>query len=183
MTLTNREISDTLSRYLADHPAEHDSLTPLLSSLAADAEVTSRQTVPGHVTCSAAVINNTGQVLMIRHNALNRWLLPGGHLDPADHCLLAAAQRELAEETGISIHRPVSAPELGDLPLDIDLHRIPANQAKGEAAHWHADLRFAFFVTDPAVLLQLEEVSDYIWRPPSSLHTTRLAAKVARLAA
>lgn len=84
MTVTNREISHTLSRYLASHPGEHESVAPLLSSLADDAEVTSRLTVPGHVTCGAAVINDTGRVLMIHHNALDRWLLPGGHLDPAD---------------------------------------------------------------------------------------------------
>ncbi|WP_406403626.1 NUDIX domain-containing protein [Streptomyces sp. NBC_00879] len=43
----------------------------------------------------------TGRVLHIKHRALNRWLLPGGHLEPDDTSLLAAAQRELTEETGI----------------------------------------------------------------------------------
>ena len=84
MTITNRDISDTLSRYLASHPGEHDSLAPLLSSLAAGTEVTTRSATPGHVTCGAAVINTAGKILMIHHNALDRWLLPGGHLDPAD---------------------------------------------------------------------------------------------------
>jgi 8-oxo-dGTP pyrophosphatase MutT (NUDIX family) len=183
MTVTNRDISDTLSRYLACHPGEHDSLAPLLSGLAAGTEVTNRSATPGHVTCGAAVINAVGKILMIHHKALDRWLLPGGHLDAADPGLRAAALRELTEETAVSWRQAVSPPGLDHVPLDIDLHQIPANPAKGEPAHWHADFRFAFLVTDPAVFLQLEEVSAYAWRPPSSLQTERLAAKVTCLAA
>ncbi len=179
--VTDREISRTLSRYLARHPGENDSLAELMSSLANDAEITSRRTAPGHVTCSVAVIDSTGRVLMIHHNVLDRWLLPGGHLDPADQDLLAGAQRELVEETGISWQQAVSAPGFDHQPFDIDLHRIPANPAKDEPAHWHADFRFAFFASDPPVLLQLEEVSGYVWQRWSSLHPSRLAAKIARL--
>jgi 8-oxo-dGTP pyrophosphatase MutT (NUDIX family) len=183
MTITNRAISDTLSRYLASYPGEQETLAPLLSSLAVGTEVTTRSAAPGHVTCGAVVINASGKVLMIHHNALDRWLLPGGHVDPSDPGLLAAALRELAEETGVSWQQAVSPPGLDRVPLDIDLHEIPANQAKGEPAHWHADFRFAFHVTDPAVNLQLEEVSAHAWRPPSALQTERLAAKIARLVA
>jgi 8-oxo-dGTP pyrophosphatase MutT (NUDIX family) len=183
MTVTSREISHTLSRYLASHPDEHQSVAPLLSGLADGADVTSRSTVPGHVTCGAAVINDIGKVLVIHHKALQRWLLPGGHLDPGDPGLVAAALRELAEETGIPSQQAVSPLDLDRIPLDIDIHHIPANSAKGEPAHWHADFRFAFWVTDPGIQLQIEEVSAYAWQQPSSLQTTRLAAKIARLAA
>src|ERR1035437_2938843 len=102
MTITNRDIPAPPSRYLASRPAEQHSLAPLLSSLAAGTEVTTRSATPGHVTWGAAVINTAGKILMIHHNALDRWLLPGGHLDPADPGLLAAALRELAEETAVS---------------------------------------------------------------------------------
>lgn len=182
MTVTNREISATLSRYLVAHPGERGALAPLLSCLTANADVSSRQTVPGHVTCSAAVISEAGRVLVIRHNFLDRWLLPGGHIDPVDAGLLAAAQRELAEETGLRGPRAVVAPELEQLPIDIDVHQIPANPAKGEPAHWHADFRYAFHAAEPAVHLQLDEVSGYAWRLPSSLHPASLAAKLSRFA-
>ncbi|MEU8404124.1 NUDIX domain-containing protein [Nonomuraea sp. NPDC048892] len=36
---------------------------------------------------------------MIHHRALDRWLLPGGHVEPDDHSLYGAALRELEEET------------------------------------------------------------------------------------
>jgi 8-oxo-dGTP pyrophosphatase MutT (NUDIX family) len=175
-TITNREISCTVGGYLAVNDAERDHLVPLLSSLANDGRLTSRATVPGHVTCSAAVLNGDGCVLMIRHVALDRWLLPGGHLDPADLELPAGARRELAEETGIR------AREVSELPIDIDVHQIPASPIKGEPPHWHADFRYTFFVTDPAVVLQAEEVSSHAWKPSSALPTVRLADKVARLA-
>jgi 8-oxo-dGTP pyrophosphatase MutT (NUDIX family) len=183
MTVTNRDVSHTLSRYLACHPTEHRRLAPLVSCLADGAEVTSRSTVPGHVTCGAGVINQAGKVLMIRHKALDRWLLPGGHIDPTDPGLPDAARRELAEETGIGWQQATSAPGFDRIPLDIDLHLVPANPAKGEPSHWHADFRYVFLVSDPAVVLRLEEVSDYAWLPPSSLQTARLAAKVGRLTA
>ncbi len=182
MTISSREISRATRRYLNNHRDERDNLAPLLSCLADDAEITSRRATPGHVTCSAAVINAAGQVLVIHHNVLGRWLLSGGHLEPPDTGLLAAARRELAEETGITRQLAISPPELDGLPFDIDLHHIPASQPKGEPAHWHTDFRFAFFVENPSVLMQLEEVSAFAWHLPSSLHTSRLASKITRLA-
>jgi ADP-ribose pyrophosphatase YjhB (NUDIX family) len=107
----------------------------------------------------------------------------GGHIDPTDPGLPDAARRELAEETGIGWQQATSAPGFDRIPLDIDLHLVPANPAKGEPSHWHADFRYVFLVSDPAVVLRLEEVSDYAWLPPSSLQTARLAAKVGRLTA
>jgi 8-oxo-dGTP pyrophosphatase MutT (NUDIX family) len=174
--ITNREISRTVGDYLAVNHAERDQLAPLLSSLANYGKLTSRATLPGHVTCSAAVLNDDGRVLMIRHVALDRWLLPGGHVDPADLELPAAARRELAEETGIR------AREVSELPIDIDVHQIPTSPVKGEPPHWHADFRYAFLVTDPVVVLQAEEVSSHAWKPSSALPTARLAGKVALLA-
>src|ERR1019366_2980820 len=91
---------------------------------------------------------------------------PGGHLDPADPGLLAAALRELAEETCISWQQAASPPGL-DASRSTSTCTTTLPTRPKEPAHWHADFRFAFFVTDPAVLLQLEEVSGYAWLTPS----------------
>ncbi len=183
MTVTRGEIADTLSRYLIRHPDERPDLEPLLQALAADTDLAARATVPGHVTCGAAAIDPEGRLLMVHHKTLQRWLLPGGHLEPGDTTLPTAARRELDEETGVPCREIVSPPGMDIVPVDIDLHSIPADPAKGEPAHWHADFRYAFWVSSYAVRLQLDEVTDYGWRPLADLRAARLATKIARLAA
>jgi hypothetical protein len=66
-------------------------------------------------------------------------------------------------------------------PIDIDIHAIPANAAKGEPEHWHADFRWVFRVEAPSVVLQAEEVEGYAWRPMADAPTTKLAKKIAYL--
>jgi 8-oxo-dGTP pyrophosphatase MutT (NUDIX family) len=92
---------------------------------------------PGHVTASAFVVDRArAEVLLILHGKLERWLQPGGHVDPADRSVLAAAQREVLEETGLRV--AADGCEL----LDVDVHEIPAR--KDQPAHEHFDVRFAF---------------------------------------
>ena len=57
---------------------------------------------PGHFTVSALVLPPDGSsLLMIFHTKLGRWLQPGGHVEPSDADLQAAARREVVEETGL----------------------------------------------------------------------------------
>lgn len=95
---------------------------------------------PGHFTASGFVLSPDGQsVLLILHRKLNRWLQPGGHVDPQDADLFAAACREVREEVGIGEVSP-ALPE--DFPgvFDVDIHPIPARKA--QPAHEHFDVRF-----------------------------------------
>ncbi len=90
---------------------------------------------PGHFTASAFVLSADGQsLLLILHGKLNRWLQPGGHVEPGDVDVLAAALREVAEETDIT-----DAEVVGAGLLDVDIHVIPA--MKGNPAHKHFDVR------------------------------------------
>ena len=94
--------------------------------------------VPGHFTASAFVISPDGSsLLLILHSKLHMWLQPGGHIDPTDDDVIAAARREVAEETGVTDVDVVSGAAL----LDVDVHPIPANPRKGEPAHEHFDVR------------------------------------------
>jgi 8-oxo-dGTP pyrophosphatase MutT (NUDIX family) len=93
---------------------------------------------PGHFTASAFVLSpSRDALLLIFHGKLLRWLQPGGHIEPGDADVLAAARREVHEEVGIT-----------DLtleqttPFDLDVHAIPATSR--EPAHAHFDLRFLF---------------------------------------
>ncbi len=46
------------------------------------------------------VYRPTGEMLLVRHDAVDLWVLPGGQLDP-DETFVDAARRELKEEAGI----------------------------------------------------------------------------------
>jgi len=93
---------------------------------------------PGHVTASAFVLDPTGsRLLLIHHAKLGIWVQPGGHVDPEDVDVLAAARREVREEVG-----------LAELELaregvfDVDIHPLPARATAPR--HEHFDVRFVF---------------------------------------
>ncbi|MBF8192748.1 NUDIX domain-containing protein [Nonomuraea sp. K274] len=178
MTISQAEIRRTIERYLKKYPDEWEGLEPLLVTLNARDAFWSRSTFPIHVTCSAAVVDDTGMILMIKHRALDKWLLPGGHVESRDLNLVSASLRELKEETDIGSQFAVSPQGLDDTPIDIDIHDIPANPKKAEPAHRHADLRFVFRTRYPRVEVQVEEISAYAWRSPMDLHTPRLVEKL-----
>ena len=95
--------------------------------------------VPGHVTASAFVLSPSGgELLLIEHSKLHRWLQPGGHVDPGDESVFAAAQREVAEEVGLPNLPPATGHGSG--LFDVDVHVIPAR--KGDPEHRHFDVRF-----------------------------------------
>lgn len=46
------------------------------------------------------VYRPSGELLLVRHDAVNKWVLPGGEVDPGE-TFREAAERELHEEAGI----------------------------------------------------------------------------------
>ncbi len=95
---------------------------------------------PGHFTGSAFVLSpDLDAILLIFHEKLKLWLQPGGHVDPTDPSMKAAAGRELAEETGVT--QPLTHPKV-EGPLAIDIHVIPPRKAEPE--HLHFDIRYLF---------------------------------------
>ncbi|MFI7103526.1 NUDIX domain-containing protein [Streptomyces sp. NPDC050161] len=164
MTPTRSAIRALVDSYLDRHPNERPALVPLLTALDAPADPTSRATLPAHLTCSAVVIDRDRRVLHIRHRASGGLMLtPGGHVEPGDATLLAAAVRE----TGIRPGDLCLTPQLRDAPLDIDVHDIDANPAKHEPAHRHYDVKFAFHLareTVPEIVVQDDEVAGAEWR-------------------
>ena len=91
---------------------------------------------PGHVTASAFVLSpDRSAVVLVHHAKLGIWVQPGGHLEPGDVSVEAAARREVAEEVGLTGLEPLGL-------VDVDVHEIPARG--DEPAHLHHDLRFGF---------------------------------------
>ncbi|MEX2627812.1 MAG: NUDIX domain-containing protein, partial [Ilumatobacteraceae bacterium] len=77
---------------------------------------------PTHVTGSAIVVGRRGVVLH-RHRRLGIWLQPGGHVDPGE-TPWAAARREAAEETGLTVTfaPPVAGGDGTPLLVHVDVH-------------------------------------------------------------
>lgn len=118
--------------------------------------------VPGHVTVSAFVVDPTRtRLALIFHKKLGRWLQPGGHLEPSDPGLEAAARREVTEETGLAALRA-----LGGI-FDVDVHDIPARPS--EPAHSHFDVRFAFEASSDEARPSETEVGGFRWVPLDDL--------------
>jgi 8-oxo-dGTP pyrophosphatase MutT (NUDIX family) len=127
---------------------------------------------PGHFTASGFVVSPDGSsLLLIHHRRLDRWLQPGGHIDPGDTSPIAAAAREVAEETGVAVE-----PILPDL-IDLDIHPIPPRAP--EPAHEHFDLRFAFRAKGKS-LVTADEVFDAIWVRWGDLDAYGVDASVVR---
>lgn len=111
---------------------------------------------PGHITATAVVMHpERNRVLLVHHRRLDRWLLPGGHVESADKLLWDTARREAMEETGISL-----TGEPNPLLVGIDVHGIPA---KGkEPYHLHHDTIFRFQARSEFIAGS-EETRDVAW--------------------
>ncbi|WP_338400113.1 NUDIX domain-containing protein [Streptomyces graminilatus] len=174
-------IQRSVHAYLEQHPDERPLLQGLLDLLSTAEDPTSRSVLPGHITCSAAVIDQDLRVLHVRHKATGLVLAPGGHVEPGDRTLLAAVLREVREETGIEPGALCLTPQFLGTPVDIDVHAIDARPDKSEPAHQHYDIRFAFYLASgrpPAIVVQDEEVSGTEWRPLAEVSSPTLRAKL-----
>lgn len=132
----------------------------------------SRANKAGHITASGLVIKDD-KVLLILHPYLQSWFQPGGHIDDGESPIDAAI-REVREETGF-----VCDLDSNDLePIDVDIHEIPSNSKKGEAAHLHIDLLYRL-----KVLREDKPVEDIstAWLPFSQVESARIQRALAKL--
>ncbi|MEV4442957.1 NUDIX hydrolase [Streptomyces sp. NPDC049577] len=107
----------------------------------------------GHLTASALVIDPAGgRVLLTLHRKLRMWLQMGGHCEPQDATLTAAALREATEESGIA-----GLTLLPGGPVRLDRHPIPS------PCHWHLDVQYAALAPADVVEAISDESLDLRW--------------------
>ncbi|MFB8178100.1 NUDIX hydrolase [Streptomyces sp. NPDC055966] len=122
-----------------------------LDHLAAHPDGMWKSCAAGHITASALVIDpERGRVLLTLHKKLRMWLQMGGHCEPEDTSLRAAALREATEESGIA-----GLTLLPGGPVRLDRHHTPCA--------WHLDVQYAAVAPDGAVEAISDESLDLRW--------------------
>ncbi len=150
-----------LTDWQAPDPAQDSLRHAVLAFVQAREDACRRECVPGHVTASALVLDDSGsRVLLTLHPRLRRWVQLGGHCEDEDDDIVAAALREATEESGIA-----------GLRMDTELvavHVHPLTCSLGVPTR-HLDLQFAAHAPAGAQIAISEESDDLRWWPAGGL--------------
>ena len=167
-------IAEVLRGYVAADDREEADRCAMLRLAEELERPTSRDQARAHFTASAFVVDEAGELTcLVDHATLGRLLQPGGHVEPTDISLEAAALREAREETSLELAFHPTAPR----PFDLDIHEIP--ERPGEPAHFHLDVRYL-------LVGRGEPCAGAAWHPlgeGGDRSVERLVAKALRLSA
>ncbi|MFF7170309.1 NUDIX hydrolase [Streptomyces pseudovenezuelae] len=138
---------------LKEYEDQADLRQAYLDHLAAHPDGMWKACETGHLTASALVVDpERGRALLTLHKKLGMWLQMGGHCEPADTSLEAAALREATEESGIAGLTLVPGG-----PVRLDRHPIPP------PCHCHFDVQYAALAPSGAVETVSDESLDVRW--------------------
>jgi 8-oxo-dGTP pyrophosphatase MutT (NUDIX family) len=184
ISMHRRPLLELLARYRRVFPSERHVVDRIGALVDAHVDCFERTCRPGHITGSAWIVSaDRRQALLVHHRTLNRWLQLGGHADGQSQ-VDEVALREAREESGMSGFDFV--PIDGTLlPLDIDVHEIPARfDAAGrliEDAHEHHDVRF-LLVARPGQQIRVSHESHQIaWYTPDEIRRLTNEESVLRM--
>ena len=135
-----------LEAYRPWNAQEAQDRAELLRRLRSGEDLYTRDNAAGHLTASAWVVSpDRKQVLMAYHNLYGSWAWLGGHAD-GDRDLLAAAVREVREESGLEDVRAVT-PDI----YSLEILPVAGHEKRGVYVPSHLHLNVTFLLeADPA---------------------------------
>lgn len=155
------DLKEQIIKYTPYNEQEEKDKEILLEWLSSGTEVFKRENKTAHFTASAWVVNKERtKVLMIYHNIYDSWAWMGGHAD-GEKDLLAVAEREAREESGITDIRPVSK----DI-ASLEIVTVSGHEKRGEyvSAHLHLNVTYIFEADEKQDLsIKPDENSGVMW--------------------
>jgi 8-oxo-dGTP pyrophosphatase MutT (NUDIX family) len=150
-----------LSAWEPPNPGQEALRDDYLAHLARHPWAVAKAGPPEHFTASVLVLDESWErVLLTHHRKAGVWLQFGGHLEPGDDSLYAAAVREVAEESGLE------GVWVNPTVAQVDRHRLVG--AFGRCRE-HLDVRFAGVAPAGASPRVSSESHDVRWWPLSDL--------------
>ena len=152
----------TLTAFAPTDPEQARLRRDYLAYLDTHPHALDRDDDPGHLTASTLVVDPArGLVLLTLHARLGRWLQLGGHVEPDDAGLHAAAVREAREESGlVDLHVDLR-------PSRLDRHTVPGCRRRDGRSRTvdHLDVQYLAEVGTDREPRMSEESADLRWWP------------------
>lgn len=139
------DLFEQLTQYRPRNPQEQRDRAEMLARLERGEPLFHREPA-AHFTASAWVVSpDRSQVLMAYHTLYGSWAWLGGHAD-GERDLLAAALREVREESGLTAVRPIS-PD----PYSLEILAVNGHEKRGIYVPSHLHLNVTYLLeADPA---------------------------------
>lgn len=147
--------------------AQEEADKSLLLERLEEADIFTRENRAGHFTASGWVVSpDRKKVLMVYHNIYRSWSWMGGHAD-GEEDLLAVAQREIREESGIR-ELKLLIPGI----FSLELLTVDGHQKRGKyvSSHLHLNVTYLFEADpDQDLAVKPDENSGVQWIPVEKL--------------
>lgn len=154
---------DEVRAYAPTDPEQQRLRALMLEHLTTQVDGWSRDCPGAHVTASSLIcVPTADRVVLLHHRKLGRWVQTGGHIEPGDTGLAAAALREASEESGL--------PGLRLLPgvVHLDVHEVRCGPVRPCA---HLDARFLVLANPDDQPVPTSESKDVRWFAADALPT------------